>query len=1138
MAFEEIGARAVVENVAGFMSSIDRMIAKTKAFVDTSVAGFTKMKESSGKYMESLDTGSLKLMFAKDNVDKFAQSIQTSTTKMGLAIAGAGAAITAGLGMMTKAAVTVDSTRIAFENLAKSNQQSSADILDALKKASSGTIEANSLMLSANRAMTLGVAKNIEQFTSLMEIARDRARSMGLSTAQAFDNIVTGIGRGSPLILDNLGIIVNVTDANEKYAKSLNKTAAQLTEAEKQQALLNEVLKQGQSGIDKTAQATMTASETMQALKASTSDLFVSIGSVLLPVLQTGAKLISDVVSGTTKWTAANPILTKILVGVTAATGLLLTAVGGLILALPTLISLQTSAGAVMSGSAFKTAAQTASLIAQAAAHTVVAVALKISTAAQYAYNAAIKSNPMTIAFTAIMALVSALSVFAIAAGKSKKSTDDLNQSVKEYEPPVNTAIAKTEAWKNALIELNKIQGKTAKDEKDLNDVRKAFYDRFGIQINQLTDEILAKNASIKSTMAYKTAVKDAENGNKSYYEGVLKKTKATQYDINYMEAYDYALNKVVQTNKNTVTSLQSLIDWQSKISGLQKSFADSQTAAGQFGLTVDDVTNYMIANGRAAELMAIPTENLAGVLENAQTYAEYFNLSLGQIALSAENNTSPLAKFAAEVEKLNQAFQSGQTEAGKLGISLENIITYLLAIEKTPAQIDDAFEQYGTDVMKWADGMHISLQELSEMLDITKGDMILSNKEAEEFTKTAKELAQKYVESEKTKLNDVLSAERESHQTRLDNLRDEYDAAIENIDNILNAQLDAYDEQLDALDEQLSEIEGKQKASNDAQTKADLELSISTEYDLKRKAELNKELDALIVASGNTSWQKQRQTDLEALIAAETDADMKAEYEKELAQYTVDLDLATQKSILENQKDTIKDERDAAEKKASDDKKRLKTTYDYNVDLENKAYDNFETNIENRKIALDTELTQTLARYDADLASFKKANFDKLADTMKFVTDMNAELDKLKDRTIVITTVQRTIVESSGNPDDSGVENLTNDPGSTGITNPDFWTSLASGGKVRARAGGRLIRAGEGGQDEYVIPANKLDKLVSSLLSFSSSSIQAILPAGSVGNVNNSRSVNDNVNAHYSKPQDPQNLRLDLEALAMMARS
>ena len=32
-----------------------------------------------------------------------------------------------------------------------------------------------------------------------MEIARDRARAMGLTIEQAFNDIVTGIGRGSPL---------------------------------------------------------------------------------------------------------------------------------------------------------------------------------------------------------------------------------------------------------------------------------------------------------------------------------------------------------------------------------------------------------------------------------------------------------------------------------------------------------------------------------------------------------------------------------------------------------------------------------------------------------------------------------------------------------------------------------------------------------------------------------------------------------------------------------------------------------------------------------------------------------------------------------------------------------------------------
>jgi hypothetical protein len=85
-------------------------------------------------------------------------------------------------------------------------------------------------MLSANKAMSLGVADSTDEFTTLMEIARVKAKNMGLSTTQAFNDIVTGLGRSSPLILDNLGITINATEAQEEYAKALGKTASELTE--------------------------------------------------------------------------------------------------------------------------------------------------------------------------------------------------------------------------------------------------------------------------------------------------------------------------------------------------------------------------------------------------------------------------------------------------------------------------------------------------------------------------------------------------------------------------------------------------------------------------------------------------------------------------------------------------------------------------------------------------------------------------------------------------------------------------------------------------------------------------------------------------------------------------------------------
>ncbi|MDD5081784.1 MAG: hypothetical protein PHU08_00280 [Dehalococcoidales bacterium] len=269
----------------------------------------------------------------KKAVDKIKGDMRT----FGLALTAIGASITGTLALATKSAMEVESTKTAFENLAKSNRQSADEILSAMKDASKGTIAASDLMLSANRAMVLGVATNTEQFKTLMEIARDRARAMGLTVTQAFDNIVTGIGRGSPLILDNLGLVIDAAKANEVYAKSLGKTADQLTEAEKQQALLNEVLKQGQSSIDKSAQATMTTSEIFQALKASIGDLVAAIGKNLLPTIKNLFNTIKPLIDGLIKWMKAHPDLAKNIVILTGVLGGLFSIIGPLLLALPAL---------------------------------------------------------------------------------------------------------------------------------------------------------------------------------------------------------------------------------------------------------------------------------------------------------------------------------------------------------------------------------------------------------------------------------------------------------------------------------------------------------------------------------------------------------------------------------------------------------------------------------------------------------------------------------------------------------------------------------------------------------------------------------------------------------------------------------
>ncbi len=282
---------------------------------------------------------------ATGGLNNFGETVKRNAAGIrsaGLQLAAFGVAVTASMAKLAQTAIEAESARGAFVRLAEANRLSANEILRALQSASRGTVSASDLMLSANRAMTLGVAKNTAQFSTLMEIARDRAKKMGLTTQQAFDNIVTGIGRGSPLILDNLGIVVSATEANDRYAASIGKTASELTEAEKQQALLNAVLEQGRTGIDRAAQNTMTTSEAIQALQASLADLAAVLGEALTPIIRDAAEILSGLAGRVRAWAQANPELAQTVMTVVAAVGLFAAAVGPILIILPSLVSYAT----------------------------------------------------------------------------------------------------------------------------------------------------------------------------------------------------------------------------------------------------------------------------------------------------------------------------------------------------------------------------------------------------------------------------------------------------------------------------------------------------------------------------------------------------------------------------------------------------------------------------------------------------------------------------------------------------------------------------------------------------------------------------------------------------------------------------
>lgn len=222
---------------------------------------------------------------ASSSVRKFDKDVSKLTKRIGVGLVAAfGGAAVASVSFAKEAASAL-SIQDSFERMTHDIGVSGDELLDKLNEVSAGTVSNADLMLASNRAMALGVAKDLGDFTQLMEIARLKGREMGITTTQAFNDIVTGIGRQSPLILDNLGITIKAEEAQKVFAESIGKTAEQLTAAEKSQALLNAVMIQGSEAVEEAGELQETAQEKVERLNASWANMKVQLGAVILEAL-------------------------------------------------------------------------------------------------------------------------------------------------------------------------------------------------------------------------------------------------------------------------------------------------------------------------------------------------------------------------------------------------------------------------------------------------------------------------------------------------------------------------------------------------------------------------------------------------------------------------------------------------------------------------------------------------------------------------------------------------------------------------------------------------------------------------------------------------------------------------------------
>jgi phage-related protein len=236
------------------------------------------------------------LINAKDHASKVIKGIGGTVKKaMGIAakgLAGAGAAAagttTAMLGFAKSSAKKAQLKPMFWERFGGA----SSGALEKLRDSAKGTISDMDLMQTANRAALLGVADNVEDLSGLMKTARLRGKSMGMTTTEAFNDIVTGIGRGSPLILDNLGI---------KIPDAIKDLKSEMTDAEYNQRLLQYAMEDGAKIAEKLGGDVVDSADRFARFKAGVANLKQKLGEAFMPFADAVMTGINAIITGLTE---------------------------------------------------------------------------------------------------------------------------------------------------------------------------------------------------------------------------------------------------------------------------------------------------------------------------------------------------------------------------------------------------------------------------------------------------------------------------------------------------------------------------------------------------------------------------------------------------------------------------------------------------------------------------------------------------------------------------------------------------------------------------------------------------------------------------------------------------------------------
>lgn len=180
----------------------------------------------------------------------------------------------------------------------------------ALEEANVVGGQADAVMLAFSRtglATLKDEAGNLAvNFDDLLLRTKDLSASMGISSEKGVNALIKAIATGNVQMLDQLGVQINLIATNKAYAESIGKNVSELTLQERQLAIINEVMRQGES----VAGTYTSVYDEMEKALSSTSDRMreakEALSVIIEPAIKAGVVALRDAFASLRDWANQN----------------------------------------------------------------------------------------------------------------------------------------------------------------------------------------------------------------------------------------------------------------------------------------------------------------------------------------------------------------------------------------------------------------------------------------------------------------------------------------------------------------------------------------------------------------------------------------------------------------------------------------------------------------------------------------------------------------------------------------------------------------------------------------------------------------------------------------------------------------